>query len=182
MNEPIKNVENLTAKLKSIEPKFFLLSKTVWGMIILAILVAAKWAGFNIDESAGNAADVFEKIGAILVVLGLRTKSQPLTFKTKLPSGAANIFLCMIGASVGLAFIGLGLTSCTPTAYQVNTAPYALQIETNPEAVIVQPEDVIEVGGFQAEFGAKLLTDQGEIDISDRGVSGDVVVDLRSGK
>lgn len=96
-------------------------------------------------------------------------------------SGTTNLLMAigMAGMAFGLV---LSQASCTPTAYQVNTVPYAKQIAANPESVVVQPEHVTEVGGFQAEFGAKLLTDQGEIDISDGGVSGDVVIDLRSGK
>lgn len=105
-----KSVEPLSTTLKSTDPKFFLFSKTVWGMIILAILVIAKWAGFNIDDTAGNAADVFEKIGAILVVLGLRTKTQPLTFKTKFPVGTTNLF--MIGVMSMAAVLCVGLSSC----------------------------------------------------------------------
>ena len=74
------------------------------------------------------------------------------------------------------------LASCTPQSYIVDTTPYSDQIATNPAKVIVNPEHVTEVGGFQAEFGARVRTDQGDIDISDQGVSGEVVIDLRSGK
>ena len=82
---------------------------------------------------------------------------------------------------LALASIG-AFSSCTPHSYIVDTTPYVDQIASNPDQVIISPEDVTEVGGFQSEFGATVRTDQGDIDISDQGISGNVIIDLRSGK
>ena len=85
-----------------------------------------------------------------------------------------------------LALCILSLSSCAdmlkPQSYLVDTTPYSAAIAANPAQVVIDPSNVEPIGGFQAEFGARLLTDLGAIDISDRGVSGDVVIDLRSGK
>ena len=82
---------------------------------------------------------------------------------------------------IALALAAL-LSSCTPQSYIVDTTTYVDQIAANPTQVVVAPEHVTEVGGFQTEFGARILTDEGDIDISDQGLSGEVVIDLRSGK
>ena len=74
------------------------------------------------------------------------------------------------------------LPSCTPQSYIVNTSPYTEAIQSNPDKVVVAPEHVTEVGGFQATIGGTFITDQGEVTVSPDGVSGNVVVDLRSGK
>ena len=70
-------------------------------------------------------------------------------------------------------------TSCTPTGYIVDTTPYNDAIIDNPEAVIMKPEDVQEVGGFQFEGGAIIETNEGRINLSESGVRGEVVIDLR---
>ena len=79
-------------------------------------------------------------------------------------------------ATIALAAI---LASCTPTGYIVDTTPYMEAIEANPAEVIMKPEDVKEVGGFQFEGGLAIESERGRVNISERGVSGEVVIDLR---
>ena len=73
-------------------------------------------------------------------------------------------------------------TSCGAQSYNVNAEPYLDAIKANPKSVVMQPEDVTPNGGFQASFGATVQTDQGEFNVSESGISGNVLVDLRSGK
>ncbi len=148
-------------------------SKTLWVQLIavLSILFPAvqEWV-------AKNPVEITAIFTAVNTLVRFFTQDKIKPFKSE-----SGINLPVLGILVvGLGFIGLSLTSCTPTAYQVNTLPYAEQIENSPESVMVKSEHVTPIGGFQAEFGARVLTDQGEIDVSDRGVSGTVVVDLRS--
>ena len=107
-----KPVESFSATLKSIEPKFVLKSKTVLGIILVVGLVLSLIFDIDTQEAMTKAEKLVGLIGGILVVIGLRTKTQPLTFKTKLPSGATNILLAMGMLSMALAS-GVGLTSCT---------------------------------------------------------------------
>lgn len=81
-----------------------------------------------------------------------------------------------------IAVTGICITSCTPQSYIVNTAPYTEEIKINPEKVVMAPEHVEPVGGFQSSIGGTFVTDQGEVTVSPSGVSGNVVIDLRSGK
>jgi hypothetical protein len=85
-------------------------------------------------------------------------------------------------SGIALIITALGLSSCTPASYQIDLTTYEKAIETNPSAVMVAPEHVTEVGGLQISGGAKIITDQGELDISETGIDGTVVVDLRSQK
>ena len=90
-----------------------------------------------------------------------------------------------VATGVKLLIIGLCATTfiaCTPTAYQVDLTNYETQVQTTPEAVVIQAEDVTPIGGFKVEGGAKIITDEGTIDITESGLTGEVVVDLRSGK
>ena len=81
-----------------------------------------------------------------------------------------------------LIIIAACISSCVPASYQIDLTTYEDAIQTNPAAVMVAPEHVTEIGGFQVSGGAKIITDQGEIDLSETGIDGTVVVDLRSGK
>jgi hypothetical protein len=81
---------------------------------------------------------------------------------------------------ISLVVLSLCYYSCTPTHYVVDTTPYVDQINSNPSEVVAKPEHVTPVGGFKLEAGAILRTDKGDINISDSGVSGDVVIDLRN--
>jgi hypothetical protein len=88
----------------------------------------------------------------------------------------------LISLTVVLSIFTLGLSSCVPASYQIDLTSYEDQIEATPSAVMVAPEHVTEIGGFQVSGGAKIITDQGELDISETGIEGTVVVDLRSQK
>ena len=157
------------------EIKQFWQSKTLWTQLLAVLSLLIPGVNEWVSTNPVAATSVFAAVNTIVRFV-THGKISPF------PVSTTNLLMV-----VGVTSMAFGLvfsqTSCTPTvAYQVDTRPYADQIETNPETVVVQPEHVTEVGGFQAEFGARLLTDAGEIDISDGGVSGDVVIDLRSGK
>lgn len=118
--------------------------------------------------------------GAAVLISWLAVKYLiPLISKLK-PASAGRVGLLLLSLCM------LSLSSCAdmlkPQSYLVDTTPYSAAIAANPAQVVIDPSNVEPIGGFQAEFGARLLTDLGAIDISDRGVSGDVVIDLRSGK
>lgn len=87
--------------------------------------------------------------------------------------------LIKIAYVIGWVALSLCYFSCTPTHYVVDTTPYEEQINSNPSEVIIKHEHVKEVGGFQFEGGAIIETDRGRFDISERGVSGKVLIDLR---
>jgi hypothetical protein len=71
------------------------------------------------------------------------------------------------------------LASCTPTAYEVDVRPYAEQVKANPSEVLIKPEHVKEIGGFQLEAGVEIESEYGAVNISERGVSTNLLVDLR---
>lgn len=81
--------------------------------------------------------------------------------------------------SLLIAAVTAILASCTPTHYVVNTVPYEDQIKSKPSEVVIKVDDITPVGGFNLEAGATLRTEQGDINISDSGVSTDLVIDLR---
>lgn len=124
-----------------------------------------------------------------IIIWGLG-KVDFLKFFTSLKNGnggATNLLMgmCSVGMMAALCVTQL---SCSPgalggaTAYRVNTVPYSEQIGARPDAVVIDAEDVEPIGGFSFKAGAKVITDAGEFDISEAGVSGEVVIDLRSGK
>lgn len=76
--------------------------------------------------------------------------------------------------------LAVSLPSCTPTMYEVDTTTYVDEIKSNPSSVMVKPEHVKEIGGFQGDFGVRAITDYGEVDLSPDGLRGDVVIDLRN--
>ena len=80
---------------------------------------------------------------------------------------------------ITLALVAI-LASCTPTAYEVDVRPYAEQVKASPSEVLIKPEHVKEIGaGFSFEGGAVIETERGRFDISERGVQGQVLIDLR---
>lgn len=93
----------------------------------------------------------------------------------KVPKGSG---VALFALSASLALLG----ACSPQSYIVNTKPYSEAIQSNPEKVVVAPEHVTEVGGFQANLGGTVVTDHGEFSIDNDGVDADVVIDIRSGK
>lgn len=95
--------------------------------------------------------------------------------KTDSPGGGSTALLVL-----GVLSLATFLPSCTPQSYIVDVRDYTAQIEAHPGEVIMSPEDVEPVGGFTATVGARLITDHGEIDLSNDGVQGDIFVDLRS--
>ena len=75
------------------------------------------------------------------------------------------------------------LPSCAPQTYVVNTVPYAAQLETNPESVVIAPEHVTPIAGFRLEGGINVDTEYGRLGYdSDNGLSADLVIDTTSGK
>ena len=133
-------------------------------------------------------------IGATLAVLLIMQESDDLSnWKVwVIPSLIAALGIVMrdankssIGTGVKLLILGLCATcliSCTPTSYQVNTIGYETQIQTTPGAVVFKPQDVTPIGGFEFTGGATVVTDQGEFTLSESGLDGKVVVDLRGTK
>lgn len=110
---------------------------------------------------------------ALIAALGILSRDAN---KTSESSGITPLILGFVAVS---AFV---FVSCAPQNYIVNTKPYTKQIESDPENVVVAPEHVEPVGGFQANIGGTLVTDYGEITVDKGGVSTDLVVDTRSGK
>ena len=112
---------------------------------------------------------------ALLAVFGILQRDAD---KSSEKSGI--VPLLVLGLTCSFMFTSCG--GMNPQSYSVNTEPYKKAIEANPEAVTMKPEHVTPIGGFQASFGATVQTDQGEFNVSESGLSGNVVVDLRSGK
>ena len=79
---------------------------------------------------------------------------------------------------ITIALVAL-LASCTPTAYVVDTTPYTEQILASPSEVVVKPEHVESVGGFSFEGGISAETENGRITVSESGVRGEILIDLR---
>ena len=110
---------------------------------------------------------------ALILILGIFMRDAD---KSSEASGI--VPLVILGAMLCLMI----LPSCTPQSYIVNTSPYTEAIQSNPDKVVVAPEHVTEIGGFQANIGGTVVTDYGEFSVDNNGVGADVVVDLRSGK
>tara|TARA_R110001599_G_scaffold128079_1_gene301691 strand:- start:987 stop:1277 length:291 start_codon:yes stop_codon:yes gene_type:complete len=73
------------------------------------------------------------------------------------------------------------LAACTqPTHYVVDTTPYAEQIKSNPSEVVAKPEHVTPVGSLKIKGGVTVRTDQGEITLSESGLSGGLLIDRRT--
>ena len=109
---------------------------------------------------------------ALIAALGILSRDAN---KTSENSGVTPLIILSLVAT-------FFFTSCDPATYTVNTVPYGKAIEANPGAVTIKKEDVIPNGGFQLDVGGTVVTDQGEINIGNGGISTDVVIDLRSGK
>ncbi len=60
------------------ETKPFYTSKTVWGIVLGLIAYWAQALGLSLDSIVEHLQDAWNSIAAVLVVLGLRTASQPL--------------------------------------------------------------------------------------------------------
>ena len=115
-------------------------------------------------------------VPALIAGLGVLSRDAN---KTSENSGL-KVLLCL------LALTPLLLTSCGNQnyAYEVDTRTYEDQIKTHPEKVTVGAEHVRPIGGynFQISGGAKVIGDGYEIDLTETGIDGTVVVDLRSQK
>jgi hypothetical protein len=148
------------------KPKALFGSKTiVFNLIVsIAAVVAYFYPPAN-EFIQSNSLLILAGIGAANVVLRRVTKESYAFFPL--------LILC---------FCSVAFISCVPASYQIDLTTYEDQIKTNPSAVVVAPEHVTEIGGIQISGGAKIITDQGELDISENGIDGTVVVDLRSQK
>lgn len=139
-------------------------SKTIVFNFIVALagVVSYFWSPAT-DWVQSNAVLIMAIVGAANMLLRRITKNAYSFFPILVA------MLCM-------------LPSCTPQSYIVNTSPYTEAIQSNPDKVVVAPEHVTEVGGFQANIGGTVVTDYGAFSVDNDGVGADVVVDLRSGK
>ncbi len=146
--------------------KYLFESKTIVFNLIVALagVVAFFWPPAS-DWVQSNAVLIMAIVGAANVILRRVTKDAYAFF----PIIIAMLCLMM-------------LPSCTPQSYIVNTEPYTEAIKSNPEKVVVAPEHVEPVGGFQANIGGTLETDYGSVTVDKDGVSTDLVIDARSGK
>jgi hypothetical protein len=138
-------------------------------IVTVIILLVAKYE-LPVEGSEEMAANV------ALIVIGTLTWAATKYAKPILKS--AGVLKLLIVCLCSVVFI-----SCVnkPDSYMVDLTGYEKQAATTPEAVLLPPEAVTPIGGTSFTFtgGAKIITDQGEIDISETGIDGTVVVDLR---
>lgn len=145
-------------------------------MLSLLIPSVQEWVSTN-PVSSGS---IFAAINTIIRFV-THGKISPFESST-ISKGANLLMVCGLGLCMGSVVL---LTSCGGmggTAYRINTLPYQAKDRTIDDVVVVDAEDVEVIGGFSVNAGAKLLTDHGVVDISDKGINGEVVIDVRSGK
>ncbi len=97
------------------------------------------------------------------------------------PKGSSNIGKLSI-ATLFLGLLVFALPSCNPTSYVADLSTYGPAIEANPEAVVLKPEDVTPIGGFQTDISVMVDTDHGVVGYDDGTVFTDLVIDLTQGK
>eukprot|EP00112_Aurelia_sp_Birch-Aquarium-sp1_P009226 Seg20393.1 transcript_id=Seg20393.1/GoldUCD/mRNA.D3Y31 product="hypothetical protein" protein_id=Seg20393.1/GoldUCD/D3Y31 len=109
---PKNQSEEITGELEvsSVDPKFFLKSKTILGLIIL-LLAVAQYLGVDTMKMSDEARNLLATASGILIILGIRTADRPLTFKTNISNKSPIMVFGVLGSVVGcMAFCGL--SSC----------------------------------------------------------------------
>lgn len=115
-NQSTTHASDLSTELKSVESKFFLLSKTTWGIILMFITGLAQWLGLDVTEASTKATEFIQMLSAMLAVVGVRTATQPLTFKPpfsvpSVPPSVTSLF--MVGAICVSTAAVMVLSSCS---------------------------------------------------------------------
>ena len=135
--------------------------------------------------------------GAIIAALGVFIASEiPMPMIVMVSLMAVAAFLSIFsgpnkpnsGPKVGnlnitmffltLSALALSLPSCSPTSYVADLSTYGPSIEANPTAVVLDPEDVTPVGGFQTDLRGQVDTEYGTVGDDDGTIFTDVVIDL----
>ena len=143
-------------------------------VIVAVILLIVEKSSLPLEGAEDAANLIALVVTGTISWLAVKYIAPLIKFKSKTPVALIAISLCALSC--------LGLVSCAPTSYTVNTVKYADAIAENPASVVFQAEDVEPSAATDFRGGLTVLTDLGVVGISDDGVNASLVVDRRSGK